>query len=172
MWLRRLAAVIACSVENCGQLKPVLSIGMNFGSLRMTNIQTQPFEVFYDEQCPLCRKEINFIRKRDKHGRLILTDISAAEFDAGPTGKSLDLLMREIHGRHADGTVVSGVEVFREIYRRIGLGIFVAPTRWIGIRWAMDKMYNIFAGYRYRHAMKRMKNQSCPLPSQRNVGSS
>ena len=64
----------------------------------------QPFEVFYDEQCPLCRKEINFIRKRDKHSRLKLTDISASDFDPTSTGKSLDLLMREIHGRYSDGS--------------------------------------------------------------------
>jgi len=124
----------------------------------------QPFEVFYDEQCPLCRKEINFIRKRDKHGRLKLTDISASDFDASKTGQSLDLLMREIHGRYADGKLVTGVEVFREIYQRIGLGAFVVPTRWVGVRWVMDRMYNIFAGLRYRSAVKRMNKMGCPLP--------
>jgi len=125
----------------------------------------QPFEVFYDEQCPLCRKEINFIRKRDKTGRLKLTDISAASFDPTSTGKSLDTLMREIHGRHADGTMVVGVEVFREIYERIGWGAVIVPTRWVGVRWLMDKAYNVFATLRYKHAKKRMDKQSCPLPT-------
>ena len=117
---------------------------------------SQPFEVFYDEQCPLCRKEINFIRKRDRHGRLKLTDISAPDFNPLSTGKSLDDLMREIHGRYSDGTVITGVEVFRQIYQRIGWGAFVVPTRWIGVRWMMDRMYNNFASLRYRHAKKRM----------------
>ena len=126
---------------------------------------SQPFEVFYDQQCPLCRKEINFIRKRDKQGRLKLTDISASEFDAISTGKSLDVLMREIHGRYSDGTIITGVEVFREIYQRIGWGAFVVPTRWIGVRWMMDRMYNVFASLRYRHAKKRMGKQTCPLPT-------
>ena len=126
--------------------------------------QKAPFEVFYDEQCPLCRKEINFIRKRDKHNRMILTDISARGFDPSSTGKSLDELMREIHGRHIDGELVVGVEVFREIYQRIGYGAFVAPTRWFGVRWFMDRMYNLFGALRYKHAKKRMENQSCPIP--------
>ena len=126
---------------------------------------SQPFEVFYDQQCPLCRKEINFIRKRDKDGRLKLTDISAPEFDSASTGKSLDVLMREIHGRYSDGTIITGVEVFREIYQRIGWGAFVVPTRWIGVRWMMDRMYNVFASLRYRHAKKRMDKQTCPLPT-------
>lgn len=125
------------------------------------------FEVFYDEQCPLCRREINFIRKRDKKGELKLTDISDPGFDPRSTQKSLDELMREIHGRHSDGTLVTGVEVFRQVYQRIGFGAFVVPTRWKGVRWMMDRMYNLFASLRYRHAKKRMDSQACPLPGQR-----
>ena len=125
---------------------------------------SEPFEVFYDEQCPLCHKEINFIRKRDKNGRMKLTDISAADFDASSTGKSLDVLMREIHGRYGDGTIITGVEVFREIYQRIGFGALVVPTRWVGVKWMMDRMYNLFAGLRYRSAKKRMENAACPIP--------
>jgi len=123
----------------------------------------QQFEVFYDEQCPLCRKEINFIRKRDRDGKLKLTDISDPNFNPQSTSKSLDELMREIHGRHADGTLVTGVEVFRQIYQRVGLGVFVIPTRWIGVRWCMDRMYNLFAALRYRHAKKRMDKFGCSI---------
>ena len=128
------------------------------------NDNTQPFEVFFDEQCPLCRKEIKFVRKRDRDGKLKLTDISDPNFDPSSTGKSLDELMREIHGRYADGTLVTGVEVFREIYQRIGFGAFVVPSRWIGVRWCMDKMYNLFAALRYRNAKKRMEKNGCPIP--------
>ncbi|QEG21792.1 thiol-disulfide oxidoreductase DCC family protein [Mariniblastus fucicola] len=127
---------------------------------------SQPFEVFYDEHCPLCRKEINFIRKRDKRSRLKLTDISSPEFDPSDTGESLDTLMMEIHGRFADGTLVTGVEVFREIYQRIGFGAFVVPTRWVGVRWIMDRLYNLFAGIRYRSAVKRMQRLGCPIKPQ------
>ena len=126
--------------------------------------ESQPFEVFYDEQCPLCRKEINFIRRRDKKGTLKLTDISAPNFNANLVDRSLDELMREIHGRYADGSLVTGVEVFREIYQRIGFGAVVVPTRWTGVRWMMDRMYNVFASLRYRHAKRRMEKQGCALP--------
>ena len=129
----------------------------------MTNPSEQ-FEVFYDENCPLCRREINFIRKRDRDGKLRLTDISAEAFDPASTGKTLDDLMREIHGRYSDGTLITGVEVFREIYCRIGFGKLVLPTRIPGITWVMDRCYNEFAALRYRSAMKRASNRVCPLP--------
>lgn len=124
----------------------------------------QLFEVFYDEQCPLCRKEIRFIRRRDTNTRLKLTDISDPDFDPTSTKRSLDELMREIHGRYPDGTLVTGVEVFREIYQRIGLGIAVVPTRWFGVRWCMDQMYSLFASRRYRDAKRRMERNGCPIP--------
>ena len=127
--------------------------------------KSQPFEVFYDEACPLCRREINFVRKRDRNDSLILTDISATDFDPASTGKSLDELMREIHGRYADGTMVIGVDVFREIYTRIGWGKAVLPTRLPGVTWILDRFYNVFAKLRYRSAMKRTAKQTCPIPS-------
>jgi len=71
--------------------------------------------------------------------------------------------MREIHGRHADGTFVIGVEVFREIYTRIGWGKLVLPTRVPGVSWILDRFYNFFAKLRYRSAMKRMDSPACPI---------
>ena len=109
------------------------------------------------------------IRRKDRKGRLTLTDISSPAFDPRTTGKTRDELMREIHGRFSDGRFVTGVEVFREIYTRLGFGFLVFPSRIPGLRWMMDKFYNFFAGLRYRSALKRLNRRVCPLPSQRKV---
>ena len=127
--------------------------------------QTHSFEVFYDAHCPLCYHEIEMIRRMDKHNTIKLTDISATNFDPASTGKTLDELMREIHGRTADGQMVVGVEVFREIYGRLGFGFLVKPSRWSIFRWPMDLGYRIFAGFRYRAALKRYNKTSCQLPA-------
>ena len=87
-----------------------------------------PFEVFFDGQCPLCRREIDMIRRMDRRGQLILTDIASDSFE--PESVPLDQLMREIHGRVVGGPYVTGVEVFRQIYQRVGWGAVVGPTRW------------------------------------------
>lgn len=132
--------------------------------MKLSNNNLEPFEVFYDSHCPMCKSEIEMIRRKDKRSQMKLTDISAADFDAADTGKTLDQLMREIHGRYADGSIVIGVEVFREIYGRLGFGFLVKPTRWAIIRWPMDMAYRLFAGIRYRAALKRYNNGSCELP--------
>ena len=133
-------------------------------NMKLSNNQSEPFEVFYDSHCPMCKSEIEMIRRKDKQSQMKLTDISAADFDATGTGKTLDELMREIHGRYADGSIVIGVEVFREIYGRLGFGFLVKPTRWTIIRWPMDLAYRLFAGIRYRAALKRFNKGSCELP--------
>ena len=123
-----------------------------------------PFEVFFDQQCPLCKREIDMIRRKDKRGRLRLVDISDPEFDAASTGKTLDELMQEIHGRYADGEVIVGVNVFREIYSRLNFGWLVAVTRWPLIGPLMNVGYRWFARLRYRSALKRMNRRVCNLP--------
>lgn len=107
-------------------------------------------EVFFDNDCPLCRKEISLLRWLDRRKRIRFTDISAPEFDPHPLGKSLDLLMDEIHGRLPDGQWIVGVEVFRKIYSAIGLKILVWPTRLPLISQCLDLSYRWFAKNRLR----------------------
>lgn len=124
---------------------------------KMKTIQDEKFEVFFDAQCPLCKKEIDMVRRMDVNQRLILTDIAAEDFDPSSVGKSLDTLMREIHGRHADGSWVVGVEVFREIYGRVGFEKLASISKWPIVRSLLDLGYTCFAWPRYRLALRRMK---------------
>lgn len=124
------------------------------------------FEVFYDGQCPMCKREIDMVRRKDKSQRLLLTDISRNDFQ--PTDRSLDTLMREIHGRFPSGEYVVGVDVFREIYSRLGFGAFVGVSRVFGIRHLLGLGYRAFSYWRFKAAMKRMGRlgkdcQSCRL---------
>lgn len=119
-----------------------------------------PFEVFYDADCPLCRREIEMVRRKDKFKLLILTDISSPTFEPAETGKTIKTLMKEIHGRKVDGTWVTGVEVFRQIYDRLGFGSAVALSRWPVVRELMTVGYKFFAKIRYLTAIRRINRES------------
>ena len=108
-------------------------------------------EVFYDGDCPLCLKEIQFLRWADKRrNRIRFTDIAAPAFDARSTGRTMDELMDRIHGRLPTGQLIEGVEVFRQLYSAIGLGWIVAFTRLSGLRWLLDVAYRFFARNRLK----------------------
>ena len=121
-------------------------------------------EVFFDGDCPLCVREINMLSRLDRRSRIKITDIAAPGFDAMATaGRSWDELMAEIHGRLPDGTMVTGVEVFRRLYGAVGLGFVLAPTRWPLLRTLSDAAYTKFARNRLR-LTGRCTDQTCALP--------
>jgi predicted DCC family thiol-disulfide oxidoreductase YuxK len=118
-------------------------------------------EVFYDGACPLCRREVAFLRKLDCRGRIRFTDLAAADF-ALPAGRSIEELMAEIHGRLPDGTWITGVEVFRRLYGAVGFRWLVAPTRLPGVSHLMDWGYRVFA--RNRLKLTGRCTTECRLP--------
>jgi predicted DCC family thiol-disulfide oxidoreductase YuxK len=120
-------------------------------------------EVFFDGACPLCRREVAMLKRWDRHGRIIATDIAAPDFDPHPTGRTWDELMARIHGRLPNGDIIEGVEVFRRLYSAIGLGWLVSVTRWPGIRSVMDLGYRIFARNRLRLTGRCDANSACRL---------
>jgi len=103
------------------------------------------FEVFYDGECPLCRREIEMLRRKDKRSQIVFTDFSSDEFDYDRVGLDYTTLMSQIHGRDKDGNMVTGVEVFRRLYTALGLGWLVAPSRWFPISLFLDAAYRVFA---------------------------
>ena len=107
-------------------------------------------EVFYDGDCPLCMREINFLRRIDRRGETCFTNIAATDFDADDYGISGEEFMAEIHGRLPDGTWVRGVEVFRRLYSAVGCGLIVWVTRLPVIRFLLDRAYSTFARNRLR----------------------
>ena len=107
-------------------------------------------EVFYDGQCPLCMREISMLKRRDQRRRIQFTDIAQPDFDARSVGTSQETLMRRIHGRLPNGTVIEGVEVFRRLYTAVGFGSIVWITRLPVVSQLLDLGYAVFAKNRLR----------------------
>jgi len=108
-------------------------------------------KVLYDGDCPLCSREIRFLERRDRgRGAIRFENIAAPSFDPRVHGVELRELMARIHGVLPNGTLVEGVEVFRQAYAAVGLGWLVAPTRWPGLRRLADLAYRVFARNRLR----------------------
>jgi len=107
-------------------------------------------EVFFDGDCPLCRREIAFVRRLDRRSRVRFVDIAQPSFDASVTGRTHEELMARIHARLPDGSLVEGVEVFRRMYAAAGLGPLVALSRLPGISHLLEAGYRWFAKNRLR----------------------
>ena len=101
--------------------------------------------MLYDGDCPLCMREVNFLRGRDAGtGAIAFVDIAAPDYDpAAHGGVPFETAMATIHAVLPDGTLVTGVDVFRRLYDAVGLGwvygFLSVPALKAAASWAYDK---------------------------------
>jgi predicted DCC family thiol-disulfide oxidoreductase YuxK len=107
-------------------------------------------KILYDGDCPLCKREMAWLMRRDVKHRVAFEDIASSGFDPTRYGRTQADVMARIHGQLPDGTVIEGVEVFRRVYRAVGLGWMLAWTRLPVARQLSDVAYRIFAANRLR----------------------
>ena len=119
-------------------------------------------EVFFDGECPLCVKEIKMLRWMDRKNLIVFTDIMAPEFVPDEVGLDFETLMAEIHGRLPNGKLITGVEVFRQLYAAVGLSPVVAVTRFPGVSHGLEFGYRIFAKNRLK-LTGRCHNKTCSV---------
>ncbi|MDB9525152.1 DUF393 domain-containing protein [Oscillatoria sp. CS-180] len=116
------------------------------------NPQSWKIALLYDGDCPLCLREVNFLRKKDA-GRGLVRFVDIADDDYNPAesgGVDFETAMGRIHAVYPDGTVIKNVEVFRQIYSVLGIGWMYAPTRWPIVGPIIDKLYDIWADLRLK----------------------
>ncbi len=88
-----------------------------------------PLTVFYDGACPICAREMAFMQRLDKKRMLHLSDFSSPQYDPASTGLSVAELGAVIHAQWDDGTVITGVDVFRAVWQAVGLGFLTRLSR-------------------------------------------
>ncbi|WP_414545453.1 thiol-disulfide oxidoreductase DCC family protein [Nostoc sp. CCY0012] len=107
-------------------------------------------KLLYDGECPLCMREVNFLKKRDA-GRGLVAFVDIADENYNPEengGVDFETAMGRIHAVLPDGTLVKNVEVFRRIYETLGMGWIYAITKLPVIGAIADFLYGIWADKR------------------------
>lgn len=104
-------------------------------------------KVLYDGECPLCSREIKWLKKKDKHHRMEFIDLTQHK---SIEGISQEELMKEIHVILPDGKVLKGVDAFYEMYQAIGWGWVWAPAKISFLRPIYKWAYGVFARNRLR----------------------
>ncbi len=127
-------------------------------------------KILYDGDCPLCKREMAWLMRRDTKRRVAFEDIASSGFDPARYGRTQMDVMDRIHGQLPDGTVIEGVEVFRRVYRAVGLGWMLAWTRLPVARQLTDTTYRLFAKNRLRltrrsHSLPRDSTVAVARPS-------
>lgn len=105
--------------------------------------------IFYDGHCPLCRKEMDHLRRYNHDGVLKFEDIQNNDFDQRYPHLDWQALNNRIHVQRPDGTMVTGLDATHAAWQAVGKGWLYAPLRWPLIRHIADYAYTLFARHRY-----------------------
>ena len=105
--------------------------------------------LLFDGACPLCQREVNFLRDRDKLNNICFVDIDSPNYQQKNFADiSYQEAMGRIHAITSSGRILKDVSVFREAYRLVGLGWIYAPTTWPLLSPLIDHIYKFWASWR------------------------
>ncbi len=104
--------------------------------------------VWFDGACPVCRRARSIVGRLDRQGAVCFSDIASPEFDARAVGLDPVAVNTAIHARLVDGTVVTGVEVLRQVGAALGVRQLVDWSRRTSVSRFLDASYGLFARHR------------------------
>jgi predicted DCC family thiol-disulfide oxidoreductase YuxK len=109
-------------------------------------------KLLYDGDCPLCVREVNFLRKKDAgRGKVAFVDI--ADDDYSPEDNAnidYEMAMSRIHAILPDGSIITNIEVFRKVYEILGMGWVYSFTKIPFLGRVANKIYGIWADWRLK----------------------
>ncbi len=119
-------------------------------------------KLLYDGGCPLCMREIRFLRNKDKGNNILFVDISSNTYSPKNYNDiSYRDAMTRIHAITDTGEILRDVQVFREAYQLVGLGWVYSPTYLPLIGGFVDSIYALWARWRLRLTFRPSLDQLC-----------
>lgn len=111
-------------------------------------------EVWFDGDCPLCRREIALMRGLDRRGAIVFTDVANGQ---GSCPLDRAELLARFHARE-DGVILSGAAAFAAMWRAVPLlrplGLAARNRAVLGL---LERLYVAFL--RVRPALTRRLRQ-------------
>ena len=118
--------------------------------------------LLFDGGCPLCLREVKFLRSRDTHENISFIDIDSPDYQPDLfSGISYKDAMGRMHAINESGEILKDVAVFREAYRLIGLGWIYAPTNLPILGSLTDQVYKLLAQWRLPLTRRPSLEQLC-----------
>jgi len=104
-----------------------------------------PLTLYVDLACPLCAREVHWLKQKADPAKLLLVDISSPDFDSSSLGRSTEQLSQRLHAKTAKGEWLTGIDATLWSWRAAGVGRWVAPLAWRPLRPVFLLLYKLFS---------------------------
>ena len=112
-------------------------------------MNTAKLTIFFDGECPLCKREVDFLESRNQKGYLRFIDINSSDFYLDlKYGITYKQAMERIHALKSDGSLTKAIRLFQEAYDLIGLGRVYASSKLPVIDILIYFIYQLWVKYR------------------------
>ncbi|GJL94095.1 MAG: hypothetical protein DHS20C05_05000 [Hyphococcus sp.] len=107
------------------------------------------FTVFYDGECPLCRREMSFYRKRRGADDIHWVDVAHHNAELDDTKLSRCDVLARFHIMNENGETYNGARAFAELWKRLRAFSWAGKliTLW-PLSWVFERLYNFFLHFR------------------------
>ena len=121
---------------------------------------------FFDGLCPLCTREVNFLRQKDHKNKILFEDINQKNFEKRYKTINKKEAGKVLHGIWNGNELIKGLDVTYQAWRLVGYSLLVRPLRWPVLRNFFDLLYNIFAKHRHSISSMICSDNTCSLEAQ------
>ena len=108
------------------------------------------YRIFYDAECPICRREMAHIRARNPKGNLYPIALQNHPDLLAEHGIDIDEAMVILHIVDDGGKVYAGIPAFRIIYRENGWRFLATFLGLPIVRQVSECLYPVIARHRYK----------------------
>jgi len=103
-------------------------------------------KLLYDGECPLCKREICILQKKDGQNKIKFIDISSKEFSSFENSNiDYNTAMSQIHAIDGKGNLLVGIPAFATVYARCQLLVTSTLLRIPFIKRILKPLYTLFA---------------------------
>jgi len=108
-------------------------------------------KVFYDGQCGLCSKEINYYKKIDKTNRIDWIDVTRDHQALAARGIRLADALLYLHAEDTNGSLKIGVDAFVLMWSHLpGWKVLAHVVKLPVVKTITQHIYQCFAHWRYK----------------------
>lgn len=114
-------------------------------TLEDSNSKTN-LKLLYDGECPICKREICILQKKESQSKIKFVDISSKEFSPFENNNiDYDTAMSQIHAIDGKGNLLVGISAFAAVYARCQLLVTSTLLRIPFIKKTLKPLYTLFA---------------------------
>ncbi|RLW67846.1 MAG: hypothetical protein B6D71_15600 [gamma proteobacterium symbiont of Stewartia floridana] len=107
--------------------------------------RSQRLRVWYDSECPLCRREIDLLKRLDSNQSIHFIKIEG--YSTLPMEK--EQLLERLHAQQPDGEILSGAQAFAAIWRKLpALKMLGYVAQWKPAATFLEWLYGKFLKHR------------------------